>query len=122
MQTELSDTKSNLSIQTLRARLARIQAQLQALGPMRPGSLSRQYNVCGQPGCRCKDLRKPRRHGPYYQLNYTYAGRKTTEFIRRQDVRAVRAQLANYRTFRRLVERWVGLAIRLAKIQTRGAA
>jgi hypothetical protein len=49
-----------------------MKSQLRALGPMRPGSLSRQYNVCGKPGCRCKDPKNPRRHGPYDQLNYAF--------------------------------------------------
>src|SRR6266404_7127554 len=60
----LSDMKTNQSIQTLEARIAQVKRQLQAQGPMRPGSLSRQYNVCGKPGCRCKDPKHPRRHVP----------------------------------------------------------
>jgi len=46
-----------------------IKAELAALGEMRPGSLSRQYNVCGKPNCRCKDPQNPQRHGPCYQLS-----------------------------------------------------
>ena len=42
------------------------------------GSLSRQYNVCSSPGCRCK-ASPPRKHGPYYQLSYTRNGKSTTE-------------------------------------------
>lgn len=99
--------------------MAQIQARLQALGPMRPGSLSRQYNVCGQPGCRCKDPQNPRRHGPYYQLSYGYGGKRTTEFVRRQDLKVVRAQLANYRKFRQLIDQWIGLSLQLAKQQTK---
>ena len=43
---------------------------LAALGDLRPGSLSIQYNVCGSPGCRCK-ADPPVKHGPYYQVSYT---------------------------------------------------
>jgi len=53
-------------IQQLEQRIDQIKTQLQRLGPMRPGSLSRQYNVCGKAGCRCKDPQNPQRHGPYY--------------------------------------------------------
>jgi hypothetical protein len=105
------------SIQQWEAQIARLKAQLQAQGAMRPGSLSRQYNVCGKPGCRCKDPRKPRRHGPYYQLNYVYRGKKTSKFIRSEILNQVRAELANYKKFRRLTEQWIGLALQVAEAQ-----
>ena len=109
-------------IQQLEAQIARIKTQLQNHGPMRPGSLSRQYNVCGKPGCRCKDPHHPRRHGPYYQLNYVYRGKKTSQFVRSQIVRQVRIELANYKTFRRLTDQWIGLALRLAQTKEKMTA
>lgn len=114
--------KSGSSVQNLEEQIRSIKAQLQSLGPMRPGSLSRRYNVCGQAGCRCKDPHNPRRHGPYYQLQYTHAGKKLTEFVRDQNVKTVRRQLATYKQFRRLVECWVDLAIRAAKIEAKREA
>jgi len=94
-----------------------MKSQLRALGPMRPGSLSRQYNVCGKPGCRCKDAKNPRRHGPYHQLNYVYGGKKTSEFVRPQNLKVVRNQLVNYKRFRRLTDQWVGSALQLARLE-----
>jgi len=114
--------KTNQSIRNLQARIAQVKSQLQAQGPMRPGSLSRQYNVCGKPGCRCKDPKQPRRHGPYYQLNYVYRGKKTSKFIRREVLKQVRAELANYKRFRRLTEQWIGLALNLAQAKDKLAA
>ena len=111
----LTDMKANQSRHQIEARIARIKTQLQAQGPMRPGSLSRQYNVCGKAGCRCKDPKHPRRHGPYYQLNYVYRGKKTSKFIRREILDQVRIELANYKKFRRLTEQWIGLALHLAQ-------
>ncbi|HUA67250.1 MAG TPA: DUF6788 family protein [Candidatus Saccharimonadales bacterium] len=103
------------SIQKWEAQIAGIKRQLQAQGLMRPGSLSRQYNVCGKPGCRCKDPKNPRRHGPYYQLNYVYRGKKTSRFIREEVLRQVRSELANYKQFRRLTDQWIGLALKIAE-------
>ena len=111
----LADMKTNISVQNLEARIAQLKTQLQAQGPMRPGSLSRQYNVCGKPGCCCKDPKHPRRHGPYYQLNYVYRGKKTSKFIRKEILNQVRTELANYKKFRRLTEQWIGLALHLAQ-------
>jgi hypothetical protein len=108
--------KTNASMRKLQQRINRLKAQLRKIGPMRPGSLSRQYNVCGKPGCRCKDPKNPRRHGPYYQLNYVYDGKKTSEFVRPQNLKRVRAQLANFKRFRRLTDHWVGSALKLARL------
>ncbi|HYL91950.1 MAG TPA: DUF6788 family protein [Alphaproteobacteria bacterium] len=107
--------KTTPTVEKLEAQIAQIKAQLQKHGAMRPGSLSRQYNVCGKPGCRCKDPKRPRRHGPYYQLNYVYRRKKTSQFIRREILRQVRTQLANYKQFRRLTEQWIGLALKVAQ-------
>src|SRR5213596_765827 len=95
--------------------IQKLETQLQRHGAMRPGSLSRQYNACGKPGCRCKDRAHPRRHGPYYQLNYVYRGKKTSRFIRTEILGQVRTELANYKKFRRLTDQWIGLALRLLR-------
>ena len=113
----LSDmkAKTNASWQKLQQRINQLKAQLGEIGPMRPGSLSRQYNVCGKPGCRCKDPKNPRRHGPYHQLNYVYGGKKTSEFVRPQNLKQVRTHLANYKRYRRLTDQWIGLALKQAR-------
>jgi hypothetical protein len=109
--------KTNASMRQLHERIAALKSKIKELGAMRPGSLSRQFNVCGKPGCRCKDPKNPRRHGPYYQLNYVYAGKKTSEFVRPGNLKAVRTQLANYKRFRHLTDLWVGSAIKLARLE-----
>ena len=109
--------KTYASTRKLEQRINHLKSQMGALGPMRPGSLSRQYNVCGKPGCRCKDPQNPRRHGPYYQLNYVYGGKKTSEFVRPQHLQRVRTQLATYKRFRRLTDQWVGSALKLARLE-----
>jgi hypothetical protein len=109
--------KKSAPRQKLQQRINRLKSQLRALGPMRPGSLSRQYNVCGKPGCRCKDSQNPRRHGPYYQLNYVYGGKKTSEFVRPQNLKTVRIQLANYKRLRQLTDQWIGSALKLARLE-----
>jgi hypothetical protein len=109
--------KTNTTQRKLQNRINQLKSQLRELGPMRPGSLSRQYNVCGKPGCRCKDPKTTRRHGPYYQLNYVYAGKKTSEFVRPENLARVRTQLANYKQFRRLSNDWVGSALKLARLE-----
>ena len=105
----------NATSRQLEKQIQTVKAALAALGPMRPGSLSKQYNVCGNPTCRCKDPARPRKHGPYYPLSYVHQGKHTTQFIRREWVAEVRRQLANYKQFRRLTDRWVTLALQQAR-------
>lgn len=99
------------------ARIQLIKQELLELGPMRPGALSKQYNVCGKPNCKCKDPGRPQKHGPYYQLSYTHKGKSTTEFVKRDAVDSVRQQITHYATFKKLTDEWVELSVRMAKLQ-----
>lgn len=107
--------KTTAAIQEIDEQIRSLKTQLLALGDLRPGSLTRQYNVCGKPNCRCKDPQNPRRHGPYYQLSYVHHGKSTSRFIRAPHLPEIRQQLATYREFRRLTQRWVALAMRKAE-------
>ena len=88
------------------AQLAQTQAELARLGPMRPGSLSRQY----------KD--PTARTGAYWQLSYTHAMRSRTRYVRPGEVARLKPLLANFRRFRRLVDRCVELSLKIADRQT----
>ena len=103
----------NRRIQLLEKRVETIKRELAQLGDLRPGSLSKQYNVCGNPNCRCK-ASPPKKHGPYYQLSSTRKGKSRSKFVRNEDVAAVRAHLKNYAKLRKLTERWIDLAEELA--------
>jgi len=95
-------------------RVEELQRQLHELGPLLPGSISEQWNVCGKAGCRCKARKNPKKHGPYYQLSYTIAGKSSTMFIKPRDLEEARRRLENYREYRRLcselVLAWVAQA------------
>jgi hypothetical protein len=88
-----------------------IKKQLTDLGPVHPGSLSEQFNVCGNPNCRCKDPKDPQRHGPYYQLSYTWRGKSSTRFVRQEGVAKMREKVANYKRMQELVKEWVDLSM-----------
>jgi hypothetical protein len=101
---------------TLERQIERVKRDLVALGDLRPGSLSTQYNVCGTPGCRCKAI-PPEKHGPYYQVSYTRKGKSSTKFIKQKDLPAVRKQLKNYERMKLLMERWIDLATELSTLR-----
>lgn len=104
------------SVQAIEREIERIKRELGALGDLRRGSLSTQYNVCGTPGCRCKVL-PPHKHGPYHQLSYTRKGKGSTRFVRAEQIAQVKGQLKNYTRLRALVDRWIDLATELSNLR-----
>lgn len=95
----------------LEEEIVKIQEKLRALGAMHPGSVSRQYQVCGNPSCRCMHPKKPQKHGPYYKLAYVYRGKPVCRFVRADCVEEVKKRLLAYKTFRTLMDRWIELSI-----------
>ncbi len=103
-------TQSNLE-----HRIAEIKCELSELGPLHPGAVSEQYNICGTPGCHCKDEKNPRKHGPYYQLSYGWRGKSSSLFVRPDQVAALREKVTNYRRLQELVKEWVDLAMEVER-------
>ena len=103
-------------VRALETRIQKIKQEIAALGPLRPGTLSQQFNVCGKPTCRCKAT-PPQRHGPYYQLSFTWQGKSSSHFVRREDLKTAEEQLRNYRKLRELVDDWVALGMELSQLQ-----
>ena len=99
------------TMEQIQERIEAITRELGALGPMHPGSVSEQYNICGSAGCKCKDTKKPKKHGPYYQLSYTWRGRSSTKFIRPDQLAGMREKVETYKRFRALMNEWIDLAV-----------
>ena len=92
-------------------KIKRVQEKLLNLGPMLPGSLSEQWNVCGKKVCRCKSKVKPKKHGPYYQLSYTANKKSSSLFVKTVDLKEVKRRISNYQKFKvlntELLSLWV---------------
>ena len=93
------------SLRTFDRQIQRIQTQLGQLGPMRPGTLTRQYR---QPD---------RQQGAYYQLSYTYQMRSHTEYVPRRQVVMVRKEIAVYQRYKKLTAQWVALALQRSRLR-----
>lgn len=100
----------------LERQIEKVKRDLAALGDLRPGSLSTQYNVCGTPGCRCK-ADPPQKHGPYYQVSFTRKGKSSSKFVKQEDLPAISKQLQNYERMKELVDRWIDLATELSNLR-----
>ena len=100
----------------LERQIEKVKQDLAALGDLRPGSLSTQYNVCGSPGCRCK-ADPPQKHGPYYQVSFSRKGKSSSKFVKKEDLPTIRRQLKNYERMKELVDRWIDLATELSNLR-----
>lgn len=109
--------KTTTSIERLEREIEAIKQNLMALGPMHPGSVSQQFQVCGNPTCRCVNPKKPERHGPYYKLAYVYRGKPVCRFVRAACVHDMKIRLGTYKQFRSLMDRWIKLSIQRGVIE-----
>jgi len=85
-----------------------IKQELLALGRMRPGSITRQYRLPKE------------RMRPFYQISYTYRMRSRSEYVRPENLAALREETANFRRFRKLIDRWVGFALAASQLRVQG--
>jgi len=107
-----------VSAESLEKRIQSLKHQISQLGDLRPGALSKQYNICGNPNCRCK-ADPPVKHGPYYQISFTRHGKSSSQFVREEDLVEVQQQLENYRQLRQLVDEWITLSAELSSLRLR---
>jgi hypothetical protein len=107
-----------VSAESLEKRIQSLKHQIGELGDLRPGALSKQYNICGNPTCRCKAI-PPVKHGPYYQISFTRHGKSSSQFVREEDLDEVQQQLENYRQLRGLVDEWITLSAQLSGMRLR---
>jgi hypothetical protein len=105
------------TIKELEKEISNIKDKLMSLGNMHPGSLTKQYNICGNPDCRCKDLHNPKKHGPYYQVSFVHNKKSTSRFVKKELVSETKTQLANYKKFKQLVEEWKIAATKLSQLK-----
>lgn len=93
------------SLRTFDRQIQRIQTQLAKLGPMRPGTLTRQFR---QPG---------RQQGAYYQLSYTYRMKSHTEYVPKNQVALIRREITVYQRYKKLTAQWVDLALQRSRLR-----
>lgn len=109
----ISDMNAMPSRKSIEKKLVSVREKLLALGPLHPGSLSMQFQVCGKPGCRCMDPAHPKPHGPYAKLAYVHRGKQACRFVRAESRPELRKRLRVYKTFRALIDQWIDLSLQL---------
>jgi hypothetical protein len=82
-----------------------IKREIGKLGALRPGSLSKQ-------------ARKTKtKYGAYWHLSYTHRGKGHTQYIRDTFVSQVKAEVSNFKRFRKLIDRLIALSIERSQLK-----
>jgi len=90
----------------LQEKALEVKAKLAALGPMRPGRLTRQY----------KDPKA--KTGAYWQLNYTYRMKSRTEYVRPESLGRIRKENGAFKKFKALVDALIDLELRISTLKS----
>jgi hypothetical protein len=53
------------------------------------------------------------------KISYTHQMKSRTEYLRKENLTAVRAEVANFKRFRKLVDQWADATLKLSQIKTR---
>jgi hypothetical protein len=94
-----------MSLIKLESKINKTKQELLELGDMRPGSLSRQMRKAKE------------KYGAYWQLSYTHMGKGRTEYIKPETLKQVKTEVANYKRYRKLSDRLVGLSIEKSRLK-----
>lgn len=93
-------------LNAIQKRINAIKQKLADIGAMRPGSLTKQKQRRASTG----------KVSSYWQLSYTHNMKSKTDYVRENYVAQTRAQIREFKHFKKLVEEWTKLAIEQAKL------
>ena len=96
---------SEKRIRQIERRIERIKQALTKIGPMRPGSLTRQY----------KDPKK--KSGSYWQISYTRNMKSRSDYVRQECVTRIRKEVTAYKRFKKSMDEWIDLSIEASKLR-----
>jgi len=95
-------------LEQIEERIRKVKQELLTLGPMRPGSITRQYRLP-------KEKRRP-----FYQISYTHRMHSHSEYVRPENLATLRKETARFRRFKKLIDRWVTLALAASQLRAQG--
>jgi hypothetical protein len=98
--------KAELEIAKLQDKVLQVKSKLAAIGPMRPGKLTRQY----------KDPKA--RTGAYWQLNYTYRMKSRTEYVRPESLGRIKKENGAFKRFKAMVDALISLELRISTLKS----
>lgn len=93
---------TNKKVETLLKKINTAKTDLIAIGDMRPGSVTKQFHKRGD------------KKWPYWQISYTQNKRSKTEYLKDEFVEKIKAEVATYKKFKKLIEKLTNLNVELS--------
>ena len=88
----------------INSRILEIKKEIQKLGDLRPGSITKQYS-------NPKEKKRA-----FYQINYTHKMKSKSDYVKKEFVKEMEKQLKEYKKMKSLFEEWVDLGIEKSKL------
>lgn len=82
-----------------------LRARLTNIGNMRPGTLSIQYRNPSE------------KRNPFNQISYTHKGRSRSEYVRPENLEAVRSEIEAYKEFKAAIDQLIDLSIQASRMR-----
>ena len=93
------------SLKSVENRIKKLTGRLTRLGHMRPGTLTVQY-------------RNPaKKKNPFHQISYTHKGKSHSEYVRAENLKLVRQEIAVYTRFIAIQKQIIELSIEASRIR-----
>ena len=93
------------TLRSIEKRIRELRRYLADIGNMRPGTLSVQY-------------RNPlEKKTPFNQISYTHKGKSRSEYVRAENLKAVKREIGAYRRFRSGLDELIDLSIQASRIR-----
>lgn len=105
-------------LRELEEKRKRVKEQLTGVSDMRQGTVSERYLKCGKAECRC-GKEEAYAHGPYFSLTKAVKGKTVTRSIPKPAVELTKAQIAEFREFRRLSQEFLAVNEEICEVKLR---
>ena len=96
---------SQRKLERLEEAIQGIKREIGKLAALRPGSLSKQARTAKTT------------YGAYWHLSYTHRGKGHTQYIRDAFVPQVKAEVSNFKRFKKLIDRLITLSIERSQLK-----
>ncbi len=111
---------SRSKLERLEEAIHGIKREIGKIGALRPGSLSKQARTTKTTYGAYWHLsytHRGRGHTQYIRVSYTHRGRGHTQYIRDAFVPQVKAEVSNFKRFRKLIDRLITLSIERSQLK-----
>jgi hypothetical protein len=97
------------TLTTLEADIRSLKQRLARAGHMRPGTLSVQYRNSKE------------KKTPFNQISYTHKGRSRSEYVRPENLTAIKREIDAYKRFKSTVQELVALSLKASRLRHRSS-